>query len=508
LNEHLAGVVEHSQDDLDLQSHLVEKAEHFARYRRGAWWAGLGGLAARGVALSLILASMPLDLAPGASPQGNPLVMGLAGLLYLASAVGFIACVSLYALSRDRSGLWGLVVLPCSFLISLLVLLLIEDFGYGPARRRLEQFGTVDIPLARPGGAAIGGILVVTLVFFGIGAARIGKVFNANLHRFQEQAKQGRAHLPGATAEAAPEQDVDAGPLPDIAKRPCRVGSTPGGAAILLDGEPTGKTTPAEITIWAGKDHTVRVALEGFAPAEKGVFAGLKDEPELSFDLVAYPKVEVASEPDGAEVLVGGKLKLSATPGWFYGEAAPETTLTVRKRGFVDVTQKIAVEKGQPASVSVRLVPAFYLVVESKPEGAQVILDGIKTGLKTPVELAVAAGKRHELQLEHGGATTPKSKLKPLKAGASTKLFIDIAAAQQAELKARIKKLTAELARWNSILRKLEAKETGFAESAAVERRRQAQMDQAQQKVDELNSELDTAREDLLGLQPPSKPGD
>ncbi|MGC4120835.1 MAG: PEGA domain-containing protein [Myxococcales bacterium] len=502
MTEYLTGVVEHKGDDeLDLQAHFLELAEHFARYRRMAWWTGLCGLAARVIAVSLIVASLPADLTPGTQPQASPVVTGIAGLLVLASAVGFVACVSLYALSRARSWVWGLLVVPCSFLLALLVLLIMEDYGYGQARKQLEQYGTVGIPSSRPSGAAIGGILLVTLVFAGIGAARIGKVFSANYARLQTQAKQGLPAGTGPVAKVPPAATPgEAEPLPDYAKRPCLVGSYPGGAAIFLDGQPTGKTTPGEITIWAGKDHTVRVVLEGYAPAEKGVFAGLQDRPEVSFDLVAYPKVEVASEPDGAEVYVDGKVQLAATPGTFYAEGA-ETTLTVRKRGFADVVRNVALQKDKPASVSVKLVPAFYLTVESKPEGALVILDGSKTAQRTPAEIAVVAGAKHDVQIEFEGVTTPKMRIKPLKAGASTKVSIDINAAQKAELKARLKKATEDRARLSSKLRRLEAREMGFADSPAVERKRQAEMEALQKKVDELQIEIETLRDDLAGLQ-------
>ncbi len=50
------------------------------------------------------------------------------------------------------------------------------------------------------------------------------------------------------------------------------------------------------------------------------------------------------------------------------------------------------------------------------------------------------------------------------------------------------------------VVRGLEAKDTGFAESIAVERRRQAELERAEQKVDELTSELDSAREELAAL--------
>ena len=44
------------------------------------------------------------------------------------------------------------------------------------------------------------------------------------------------------------------------------VTSTPGGAEILLDGEPTGLTTPAKLELGgiAGREHTVIIHKEGF----------------------------------------------------------------------------------------------------------------------------------------------------------------------------------------------------------------------------------------------------
>jgi hypothetical protein len=77
------------------------------------------------------------------------------------------------------------------------------------------------------------------------------------------------------------------------------VSSTPVGAAIAVDGNPTGRTTPAEVEVPPG-DHTVILSLEGHDDASSSVTATFGTRHEVTGTLTARPTepAQLGSEDD------------------------------------------------------------------------------------------------------------------------------------------------------------------------------------------------------------------
>ena len=93
------------------------------------------------------------------------------------------------------------------------------------------------------------------------------------------------------------------------------VTSTPGGAAIVLDGKETGKTTPWTLTVPAGS-HTVGVRLAGYAAATRTTTVASGKRSSVSFVLSkqVMGSLRIESTPTGASVTVDGTAVAGRTP--------------------------------------------------------------------------------------------------------------------------------------------------------------------------------------------------
>ena len=96
------------------------------------------------------------------------------------------------------------------------------------------------------------------------------------------------------------------------------VTSTPGSAAIVLDGKETGKLTPATVVVASGS-HTVSLRLAGYAGATRTVSVAKGGQASLSVPLtrtspVAQGSLRITSTPAGAAVSIDGKPMTGKTP--------------------------------------------------------------------------------------------------------------------------------------------------------------------------------------------------
>jgi hypothetical protein len=115
----------------------------------------------------------------------------------------------------------------------------------------------------------------------------------------------------------APDRAQVEAQITKIKEKPARltVESTPAGAIIFVDGQDTGKLTPADVEVAAG-DHMIAVQIEGFQRAEQAVslFIGGHDSvrfalPEVAPKLAESTPAKTRDQTDG-----GGKNEL--LPVW------------------------------------------------------------------------------------------------------------------------------------------------------------------------------------------------
>ena len=174
------------------------------------------------------------------------------------------------------------------------------------------------------------------------------------------------------SASAEPASTVTPAPAVDIAtmRFGLSVLSDPPGALIDLDGEYTGRTTPAAFTGLSGGTHTVRVCVDGAEPVEREIQLARDDEvvvevpgpasPGLlrTWEQNHYGGVYVDSFPEGAEIYVDGRKVNRKTPDTIYGLKEGLHTIKVKKEGTVFSSDKERVWINKNALVRVMFTSA------------------------------------------------------------------------------------------------------------------------------------------------------
>ncbi|HET9743537.1 MAG TPA: serine/threonine-protein kinase [Terriglobales bacterium] len=148
-----------------------------------------------------------------------------------------------------------------------------------------------------------------------------------------------------------------------------KVSSNPPTAHVYLDGKPTGKQTPTELQLPRGR-HTVSVRMDGFQPstATFGVKGGeeLEYHPQLA---VAIPNINVPGVPDLSKL-----------------------------QQLKDVTQAQMWQKWADGQLGTEP----QLILNSRPPGARILIDGKDSGSTTPAQIPEKPGTYH-VRLELDG---------------------------------------------------------------------------------------------------------
>ncbi|HYW39327.1 MAG TPA: serine/threonine-protein kinase [Terriglobales bacterium] len=112
----------------------------------------------------------------------------------------------------------------------------------------------------------------------------------------------------------------------------------------------------------------------------------------------------IDSSPQGAQFQVDGRSDPSwVTPFNVPGLSPGKHIISVSKSGFSSEIRSVDVAAGSKSSLVLRLAPVNALmVVNSTPQGADVIIDGRPTGRVTPVQFAVEKGSHTVLLRKHG----------------------------------------------------------------------------------------------------------
>lgn len=182
-------------------------------------------------------------------------------------------------------------------------------------------------------------------------------------------------------------------------------------ARVLLDGRPLGNGGQRLTPIAAGA-HQLRVEAERYLPVEQELLIEGRDRHQtLELTLQpAWAEVEIDSEPAGATLLADGQV-LGTTPMTAQLDAGKHE-LRLQLDGFQTWQQILRVEQQQQLSLPrVALEPAASQVtLVTQPAGASVTLDEQFRG-RTPLTLALAPGRAHNLALHLDGYQPLRSQL-------------------------------------------------------------------------------------------------
>ncbi|MDD3112580.1 MAG: PEGA domain-containing protein, partial [Methanofollis liminatans] len=134
------------------------------------------------------------------------------------------------------------------------------------------------------------------------------------------------------------------------------VSSTPTGAAILLDGAETGKTTDAVLTNVPAGEHTVTVTKAGYADATATVTVADNETATVAFTLTEPSgSIAVSSSPDGARIFLDGADTGEQTDTTLTHVPVGTHTIRVELDGYRDAEETVTVAAGQTAEASFTL---------------------------------------------------------------------------------------------------------------------------------------------------------
>jgi hypothetical protein len=182
------------------------------------------------------------------------------------------------------------------------------------------------------------------------------------------------------------------------------IDSNPQGAAIFIDGIAQG-TTPSKMTLPAGP-HTLELKMDGAARSlSLSVDAGttvshfIELRASAASPVAAAGRLEVASDPPGAQVTVDGTSK-GRTP-LTIAEIPPGDHVVVIANGSETVNRKVSVSAGNTATVFASLGAldaAAGWVIFKTPIDLQIFEAKRLVGTTAADRLMLPAG-RHELEL-------------------------------------------------------------------------------------------------------------
>lgn len=236
------------------------------------------------------------------------------------------------------------------------------DAAGGSVSAKIRQGGVYAVRYGETDGSTPGGLLSLLL-------GAIQALFS--LFGF---VSAGEEPGPALAAEPTPDPQPTVEPTPTAApavdittmRFDLSVLSDPPGALIDLDGEYTGRTTPAAFESLSGGTHTVRVRMDGAEPVEREILLERDDEvvvevsggasPGLlrTWEQNHYGGVYVDSLPDGATIFVDGRKVNRKTPAVIYGLKEGLHTIKVKKEAtaFSSEKERVWIERNVMARVT------------------------------------------------------------------------------------------------------------------------------------------------------------
>ena len=148
------------------------------------------------------------------------------------------------------------------------------------------------------------------------------------------------------------------------------------------------------------------------------------ESPKKSAKIAVYGNVSIASAPEGADIYIND-IRKGKTPLVLHDLTAGEYEISIRKDGFETHTEPLVVNGSATTEVTAILTQNYgALQIESDPPGAEVYIDGRKSGV-TPVTLARIENGDHTVKVVRSGYDTWTNQ-------------VSIAAGRQSTIQARL----------------------------------------------------------------------
>ncbi|MBL7994698.1 PEGA domain-containing protein [bacterium] len=180
--------------------------------------------------------------------------------------------------------------------------------------------------------------------------------------------------------------------------------STPAGAAIFLDANPTGKITPDTLTSVLVGIHSIKLTLSNYADSTFSVSVSENVTTSQSITMRALPfgNIYLHSAPIGAAIFLdnvnSGKVTPDTLKNISSGDHAVKLTLT----NYFDSTFTVTVPNANQTvsqSITMRALPVGNLFISSVPAGAAIFRNGTNSGKLTPDTLKNLTPGNHTIKL-------------------------------------------------------------------------------------------------------------
>jgi len=157
--------------------------------------------------------------------------------------------------------------------------------------------------------------------------------------------------------------------------------SSPAGAEIFVDGEPTGQTTPAVVEILAG-EHEVRLKAPGHKSHRQRILVAAQEQRTL--DPVTLTRADslltVRSDPPGAGVTLNGRFQ-GETPVELAVRSGVQYRLQAFRSGYAPAERSIRLPAGAERTLNLALEQLTgTVVVQARPEKAELLVNGRSRG--------------------------------------------------------------------------------------------------------------------------------
>lgn len=212
------------------------------------------------------------------------------------------------------------------------------------------------------------------------------------------------------------------------------VSTDPAGAAIFLDNEPTGATTPATIEALAG-EHEIRVKLAGHREHRQRILVAAEEQVTLpTFTLKqADGLINVVTQPAGAGVTLNGAFQ-GESPLELAVRSGARYRIQVFKAGYQSAERAVSLEAGEERELSIGLSRQMgdVLVTVDPPE-AEIYVNGQRRGSSTTtLSLPTVA---HDLSVRLPGYAGYETSITP-KAGLVQEVKVRLLTLEEARLAA------------------------------------------------------------------------
>ncbi len=210
--------------------------------------------------------------------------------------------------------------------------------------------------------------------------------------------------------------------------------TSPAGAEILLDDEPTGAVTPATIEALAG-EHEIRLRLPGHRPHRQRILVAAEEQITLpTFTLQqADGLINVTTRPSGAGVTLNGQFQ-GESPLDLAVKSGTSYRIQVFKAGYQSREQTIRLASGEERDVAISLArQTGEVLVTVDPPEATILINGVAQG--TGSERLTLPTMAHDLSVELAGYAGYQSSITP-KSGLLQEVKVRLLTLEEARLAA------------------------------------------------------------------------